>query len=155
MSIPLTINGLTFNFPTSQQDPDWSANVSDWAKEVTDAINSVVGTGDLPVTEFNLDNSNTMVDVTGLNFDTALIQAATVYYTISRSTNSVSVYEEGILHLLYTPSDGTWKCYREFTEDAQVLFQITGTGQAQIQCATLAGSSYAGKLTFRAQALTN
>lgn len=155
MSIPLTVNGLTFEFPTSQEDPDWSFNVSDWAKEITDAVNSVVGVGDLAVTSFSLDNANTFEDVTGCLFDTSSIQSSIIEYSIARSTDSIIVYEQGELHLLFDNDAGTWRVFREFTQDAQVEFNVTSIGQVQIKNATIAGANYVGKLTFRARALTN
>jgi len=127
----LTIAGNTYNYPDPGTDPGWGSEATDWARAVTDVLNSFLGPGDILPTDFEIvDDTSTPTDVVGLTFDGALVRAANVTYAIVRG----SITQTGTLYLSYngTASAGNqWTLSEQLSNDAGVRFSVTDAGQVQ------------------------
>lgn len=154
MSIPLVVNNATYNFPTSGQDPGWGSDVTDWASAVTVALTTTSGTGDITQTAAVINNNQTSAsNVAGLAFDTTVIRGAIINYAIYRSTNSNEVAEAGTVYASYKSTAGVWDFVVVGSNSANTVLSITNTGQVQYTTDNMSGTSYSGKISFRAQAL--
>lgn len=161
MSIPLIIGGQVIAFPSSAQDPNWAPAVIQFAQAVTDALQGVAGSFDVPPQIFTLDpyNPGTNVNIPLLNFPVSNVRSAIVYYSLLRSTTTTTVGDAGTLQLLYNPINMTgskWEVVRIGTEDggAGITFTVTDAGQVQFSTNTLGGINHSGKLLYSSKALT-
>lgn len=91
MSKELTVNNITFNYPTSGDDPGWGGPATDWATEVTTVLNNVTAPDDILQIAFNVVNAqgdttdqSGAADIVGLQFNGASVRSATVDYAIYR-----------------------------------------------------------------------
>ena len=160
MAIELTINGLTYSFPANRDSPGWGTEVTEWAQAVSDALGSVVGTGDIVQTAFGLNNNQSSPsNVTGLSFDSAQIRGAIVDYSIYRVTNGVGateLVEAGTLYASYKSTAAVWEMAQVGVGAGTtgVTLSITNTGQVQYTSTNLSGGNYVGTMHFRARSLT-
>ena len=152
MSVKLTIQGQTIEFPVSGDPADWGPAVTEFAQAVEEAINSISGAFDVAPQVQSIDASNpaTNVDVTGLIFPPTDVQGSTIFYAVYRQTDSVSVSEAGQLEVVYNNGSGTFDFTRTGVGDAFIDFDITNTGQVRYTTSTLAGINHTGRITFRA-----
>lgn len=158
----LTVNNIPFNYPDAGQqggggDPSigYGEDATAWAEEVTGVLASLLSAGDIIETTTNILDGATLEDVAGLNFSISVTREATVQYTITRSTTTPSsMVESGFLYLTYDPVGTIWYLGQTKTENAQVVFSITSTGQVQYTSSSMGGPGYTGKITFKADTLS-
>ena len=106
MPLPLVVNGTTFLYPNSGEDPGvYGEEATAWAEEVTTVLGSVVGPGDILQTNFNLDNNQTasFADITGFIFDSNVIKGVTCSYRIERTNATSYLVEKGTLEAVFNP----------------------------------------------------
>jgi hypothetical protein len=159
MSTPLTVNNNVYNYPGPGEDPGWGADASDWAAAVTDVLASVVSTTDILQTSFTIANNvSSATNITTMTFDTALVRAANISYSIYRKTDSATSgnVESGVIYLTYdngASSGNKWLLGQQKNGESSVVFSITDAGQVQYTSSNLAGANYVGTLKFTAKTL--
>lgn len=154
MSEQLIIHGIPFNYPTAGESPGWGEAASDWAQAVTDSLNTLISVGDIfPTSASIANNQSSAVNVAGLAFNIANVKSAVIEYYIARSTSLSNLNEQGTISIIYRPSSTDWEMQRESLNDAGLLFSITSAGQLQYTSSNLSGTSYQGKIKFRARTL--
>lgn len=154
MSKQLTINGVTFNYPSPGENPDWGEAATDWAEAVTDALSGITVVGDISPTLVSIDNNIAVAqDVSGLSFDSAIIRSAIVEYFVFRSTSTTEQLESGSIVLIYSTDDNEWRLSQMHNGESLVVFTITPSGQMQYTSNNMSGASYSGRMRFRARAL--
>jgi len=159
MSIPLVVNNKTFNYPSDNQDPGWGADASDWAVEVTDVLNTILAPGDILETTFNInDDTSTPTQVQGLAFDPSLSRAATIVYSIYRtSTDTPSGNAEaGEITIIYDNNASVgqkWKMIQKKNGEAGVVLTISDLGQFSYTSTeiNLGAGGYVGIMKFSAK----
>ena len=88
MSTNLTVNNNTYAYPSAGDEPGWGEAATGWATEVTEVLNNLQGTDDIPETSFTIaDNQDPAADVVGLVFSPTTVRSAVIDYSIYR-TNS-------------------------------------------------------------------
>lgn len=158
MSRNLTVNNNTFPYPDDGDEPGWGGAATDWAEEVTDVLEVLLGADDIPETTFNVANNiSSPLDVVGLVFNPAVVRSAVVDYSIYRSTNTTELAEKGRMELIYknggTPGS-KWTIGRAFFgDDAGLTFTMTDAGQIQYVSTNVTGTSYVGQMVFEAEAI--
>jgi hypothetical protein len=155
MAKELTVNSVTYSFPDQGENPRWGKEVTGWAQEVTDVIQTLLGTNDITNTTFSLTNNQAVAaNITGLLFSTSSVRSATISYSIYISSSTTEIAENGRLYLNYKPSAGTWNVSREADEDAGVVLTITNAGQVQYTTTNIGGTGYLGQIKFKAETFT-
>jgi len=153
LSKTVTVNGNSYTLAQQGDEPPYGEDQADLIEALVDVAATVVATGDITSTTFTLGN-NTSSTVTGLVFDPAVVRAATITYTISRTTATQEVTEHGVM-LLTCVNTGTTFAFSQYsTGDAGVTFTVASTGQFSFTSSNLTGGSYVGKLTFSAKSIT-
>jgi len=155
MSTNLTVNNNTFAYPVPGDEPGWGEGATGWAVEVTEVLNNLQGTDDIPETSFTVANNNAVAtDVVGLVFNPASVRAGVIDYSIYRSTSITELAEKGKMEIIYKngASSGTkWSIGRVFFgDDAGVVFTMTDAGQVQYTSTNLSGTGYSGIMKFEA-----
>jgi hypothetical protein len=152
VAIEITIQNKVIEFPESGASPNWAPAVVAFAQAVEAALASVVGSFDVAPQTQNIDASNpgTDVDITSLNFPPATVRSASVFYAVSRETDSASAVEGGTFTIVYNADNPV----TEKWELAQYK-AITDTGQIRYSTTALAGSNHVGDIAFRAVAVLN
>lgn len=159
MSIPLTIAGTTFNYPSSGQDPNWAEEASGWAVAVTDALNTLIGPGDILTTEFSIDNNiSVATNINGLLFDSGFTRASNINYSVYRTStaNPAGNAETGTIYLIFddsAPVNQKWKLSQNKDGDAGVSFSIGDNGQVQYLSSDIGSVGYSGVIVFNAKSL--
>ncbi len=161
MSIPLTLNGVTYNYPQPGQDPSWGENGTDWAVAVTEILNTLVAPGDILTTTANInDNVAVLTDVDGMNFDPTLVRATNVTYSIYRISNDEPSghSEDGTLFLNYDNNaapGSKWTLSQRTNGNSGVVFSVTDLGQVQYRSTQIdnGGGGYTGVMKFAARSL--
>lgn len=153
MSTPLVINGTTFQIPDQGQSPPWGDDLHDLLVGITNSLNSVVGSADILTTSFNLTNNQASVaNVTGAAFDTSQVRSFVLNYSIYISTSANELSEAGTLYGTYKSTANTWDLSQTYGGSSGVVFTITNAGQIQYTTTNVLGTTYVGKLKFKAQA---
>lgn len=135
----LKVNGKVFAYPDAGQEPGWGSPATDWASEVTTALDNFAGLGVIQETSAIIENSVLEANkksVAGLIFNNTLTQSAKIQYRISRETLLTGkALETGEFEILYTPNDplNKWKITRTINggEPALVYFDIDNAGQVK------------------------
>lgn len=158
MSVQLTINGTTYNFPSSGQDPNWSESLIAWATALTDAFNSAIaGTGDILESSASIaNNTSAATDVNGLLFTTSTVKSAIVNYQCYIDAGTTGNSETGVILLTYddTGSVGNkWLMAAQKVGDAGISLSITDAGQVQYKSTDLGNASYTRRMVFSAKVL--
>lgn len=157
---PLVINNTTYNYPGTGEDPGWGDDATGWAEAVTGVLNTLLSSGDLLETTFNIANNiSASTNVVGLSFDTATVRAAVIDYSIYRisSTNASGQSETGQLFIVYdnsASSGNQWLLSRETNGDAGVNFDITDSGQFTYTSNDIGATGYSGVMKFKAKTLS-
>ena len=143
MSIELVVGGTVYNFPVTNQDPNWAEEVSGWAEAVTNVLDTIVGTGDISLTNFPLDNAQTgsFANINGFLFDQTQVRAVSATYRIQRTDGSTYLVEKGNIELVYNPQTAAWSMQRDIVGDAKVYIDVTSTGQLQYKVISLPGQT--------------
>lgn len=153
MSIPVTINGTIYQIPEQGQSPPWGDDLTPLLQAIVEVINSTSGSSDILITSFNLANNvSSAANVNGLVFDTSQVRSAIVSYSISRSTSLSEFSEAGQIYVTYSNTLGSWEISQDFAGTSGISFSITNGGQIQYTSTNMSGTSYVGKLKFKAQA---
>lgn len=156
MSKELTVNNITFNYPTSGDDPGWGGPATDWATEVTTVLNNVTAPDDILQTSFEVVNDQSVAtDVVGMQFNGASVRSAVIDYAIYRisDSNPSGLAEAGKLYLVYDDAAGFSFGQGDVVGNAGVNFSITGAGQFQYTSTDAGSLNYAGTMKFSAKSL--
>lgn len=159
MSVQLTINNNTYNFPTAGEDPQWGSEATDWAIAVTDVLNSILAPGDILLTNASINNNIAVAtNINGLLFDPAMVRAANVSYSIFRvsTSNPTGFVEEGTIFLVYNnnaSAGNKWLLSQRMNGDAHVTFNITDAGQLQYTSSDIGTAGYSSTMRFTARTL--
>lgn len=152
MSVPIVINGVTFELPTQGENPPWGMDLSDVIIALANVAEANTGTGDiLPSTFAILNNVTSPTLITGLAFDQSKVRSAQVTYSVERSNNSTEVVENGTVYITYNSTTNTWTQSQACTGDAGITFSITN-GQFYYVTTDMGGTSNSGNLGFFARA---
>lgn len=158
-TISLTINNITFEYPAPGADPGWGEDATGWAEAVTEAINSLLGVGDILETTFNVGNDVSVAEeVTGLAFNTSTVRAATIDYSIYRTSdaNPSGNAETGSITIVFddnAPATEKWIMVQKADGDAGVEFFISDAGQFSYTSTDIDSTNYSGILKFKARTL--
>ena len=160
MSIPLTINGTTYNYPSPGDDAGtWGEDATGFAVEVAAVLATLLAPGDILQTSFTVSNNVTIAsNVNGLLFDPAQVRAANITYSVYRKTDSVTSgnVENGTLYINYDTNAGAglkWTLSQQRNGDAGITFSITDAGQFQYITTDITGTNYIGQMKFSAKSL--
>lgn len=152
----LVVNNQPYEYPTAGDEPGWGSQATGWASGVTDVLANLVGPDDILETAFNVaNNQTTFADVTGLVFNAASVRAVDITYSIFRisSTNLSGFTEKGTIQLIYDNNVGWDLNQGNLLGNANVIFDITPTGQVQYKSSDIGATSYIGVMKFEAKAL--
>ena len=163
MPIPLSINGVTFNYPVKGNE-QWGVEATNWAIAVTTAINTALTPGDIPQPStgvFILNNNVTPANVSGLLIDPALFRGAIIEYSIYRVKGSTELTETGTMEVSFKTTSNTWGLSREGSagtdgDEIGVQFTILPSGQVQYTSSDITTSgTYTSLLQYRVRILKN
>jgi hypothetical protein len=155
LSKQVTVNGNNYTLNQQGDNPPWGEQQSELIEALVDVAGSVVGTGDILQTSFNLSNNvSSVTNVTGLQFDPAQVRSAIIEYSIYRSTSSAEASECGTMLVTYSSVAATWEVARYSVGEAGITFTLTAGGQGQYTSTNMAGTGHSGLLKFRARAFT-
>jgi hypothetical protein len=158
MAIKLIIQGTTYNYPSSGEDPNWAEETSSWAQAVTDALELLVGPNDILQTSFVIDNNQTSDSIIrGLYFNPTQVRAANINYSIYRSTDSGSLVETGDLLVTYDANNASgqkWQVSQRTNGNSDVLITVNDSGQFYYTSSNMTGTNYSGIMKFTAKALS-
>lgn len=163
--IELIINGTSYNFPEQGEDPPNGEEVTNWAKAVTESLNSFNSTGDILTNSFNPANNQSLIDqnVIGLSFDGNVLQGFVCEYSIYRVVKDVSdvlieeACENGTLYGSYLTEAGTWTISQvgDNVCETEITLNITNTGQVVYKSTdwkTTPSDQHSCRMVFRARA---
>lgn len=159
MPILLTIQGNTYEYPVPNEDPNWSGDATDWAEAVTDALSTLLGTGDILNSSVNIsNNASSATDITGLIFDPGQVRAANITFSVYRESDSTtSGYSEtGTIYITYDNNAATnskWILNKVGVGDSGMNFTILDTGQVQYTSNDIGSAGYSGVMKFSAKSL--
>ena len=123
------------------------------------ALSGVVGPFDISPQIYPLgpsDNPSSDTDITALNFPPSDVRAATIRYTVHRTTDTPNeVDEAGLIMIVYNDLTGTFDQSQVKTSDASITFSVSNTGQVSFSTTNISGSNHSGFITFAAQSLLN
>lgn len=154
MSIIVTVNSIPFNIPVEGEQPPWGESLTDYFVEVAKVLNSLKGANDILETGATINlNQTTFADIPDFKFNTATVRSFSVQGSVSRTTDSVKLYESFTLSGLRTDTD--WILQLEGFGDSGIILDITPAGQVQYKSVSIAGSGYVGLMKFRGIGITN
>lgn len=156
MSIALVVNGNTFLYPTNRQSPSWGEQATAWAQAVTEVLNTLQGTDDIPLTTATISNNVTDQSIVGLNFDPTQSRGAIITYSVNRFTDGVGGVERaevGYIYATYIASTTTWTVVVAGSGTAGISFGMTSLGQVTYTTDLQDGDNYNGTIVFKASAL--
>lgn len=162
----IVIKGKTINVPNSGASPNWSQGIIDAIQALSDAVNSVTATYDVPPQVQNIDanNESTNVDLNNLSFPSSEVRAATIYYSVRRKTDpsgppdGMEVTEAGTLEISFNdsrPVTQKWELVRSGQSNGLISFNITDTGQVRFTTSPLTGINHTGIISYRAISILN
>lgn len=151
MSTDLIVEGNVYTFPDQGAVPPWGADVAAWAAAVTETLAGINSIGDILARSATIgNNTSSVADVNGLIFDGVSVRGARILYSIYRTSSAIVTpkVEGGVLDIEF---DGTnWTISRESSADTGIVFTITNNGQVQYTSSSIPGTSYSGKMSYRA-----
>jgi hypothetical protein len=161
MAISLTVNGTTYLYPESGENPNWAngAGPTEWAQAVTDTLSTIVGPGDILNTTFAIDNNITVAtDVNGLIFDSGTVRAANISYSVYRTStaNPAGHAETGTIQIVFDDSasvNSKWSLTQSSNGTAGIAFSMGDNGQMQYKTSDIGATGYSGVIKFSAKAL--
>lgn len=162
----ITIKGTVINLPTSGSSPNWAPAIIEAIEALSDAVNSVAATYDVPPQAQNIDanNASTNVDLNNLSFPSVDVRAATIYYTVYRKTedsgppDGQEVTEAGTLEINFNDSNPItqkWEMIRSYGGDGLITFAVTDLGQITFSTTALTGINHTGIVSYRAISILN
>lgn len=151
MSIPVNINGTTYNLPTQSESPPWGDDLDALLQALIAVSTSAIGPADILTTNFTVANNVAApTNVMGLSFDTSTVRSAIVSYSIYRSSSTTEMSEAGQMLLTYKSTAGTWELAQYDVGSSGVTFTITNAGQVQYTASNFGGINYVAKMKFKA-----
>ena len=169
MSIQIIVNSTPIDFPSSAQSPNWAPSIIEFAQNVADALNGVVGPYDIAPQVMDILNDGAEHAVqtpsASLAFPTATVRAANIRYSIYRNNTANETHaESGMMTVVYNTQSSSWEMQRDFAGNVTpvggpgattsgLTFRIDSNGQIYYSADILSSPGYAGKLSFAAQAL--
>lgn len=161
MPITLVVNNIPFEYPVPGDEPGWGQSATDWATEVTDVLNDLLGPNDITQTSFTIQNNIAVTtDIAGLAFNTGQVRSAIIEYSIFRVSNSQPSgnAEAGTMNIVYDNSaapGSKWSLViAPVNGSAGVSFSITDNGQFQYTSNDIGAAGYSGVMKFRAKTLS-
>lgn len=159
MPVTLTVNNIPFEYPIPGDSPGWGQGATDWATEVTLALQDLQGLTDIPQKTFTIQNNITsFIDIAGLTFNTGLVRAAFIEYSVYRTSTGTpsGVSEGGLITIVYdnlAAPGSKWLVAGGPTAGVSgVTFNITDAGQFQYKSSNL-GVGHSANMHFRAKTL--
>lgn len=139
MSKTLQIGTDVFEYPDNNQNPGWGEEASNWAEAVTNALADVQSPNDIPITSISLLNQtpvdetapvNTWSNITGLFFNTALVNYCEIHYEIRRIYNGGATVKSESGSILGNFDGNTFAISREIVgDDLNIFIDVTSAGQ--------------------------
>ena len=159
MPVTLTVNNIPISYPTPGDGPGWGASATEWANQVTIALQNLQNDTDIPQTTFIVGNNvSSFTNIVGLAFNTGLVRSAIITYSIYRTSisNPSGNAESGEMMIVYdnlAAPGSKWSMIQgPKVGDAGLIFTITDAGQVQYQSSNL-GSGHSGNMHFSAKTL--
>lgn len=160
----IIIKGTPVNIPESGASPNWAPAIIEAFEALSEAVNSVTATYDVPPQVQNIDanNSSNNVNLNNLNFPSSDVLSATIFYSVLRQTDNSGppdgqdLNEAGTLEINYNagrPVGLKWEIVRTFASDAKIEFNITDLGQVQFSTTPISGINHTGSISYRAIAI--
>lgn len=161
MPVSLTVNGTTYQYPVPGEDPSWGSEATDWAKAITNVLNTLIAPGDILQTSFVINNNiNIPTNVNGLIFDSGTVRAANIDYVVYRisTSNNYGQTESGRIHLTFddsAPVNQKWTLSQTSSgTQSGIVFSIDdATGQIQYTSSDIGTLGYVGNIKFSARVL--
>ena len=142
----LQVNTSSFDFPDNGElgGQGWGEEVSGWAEAITNKINGISSNYEILISSATINNNiSSDTAISGLSFNSSLVRAAQIYYTITRTTR-----EYGILNVIYNGS--SWDISQDSViGDAGILFNVNSSGQVLYQST----NDIAGTVKFASRSL--
>lgn len=158
MPVTLTVNNIPIEYPVAGDSPGWGQGATDWATQVTIALQNLQSPTDIPQKTFTIQNNITsFADITGLTFNTGLVRAAFISFSIYRTSTGFPSgnAESGLLCIVYDnlASPGNkWLLIGSGGGLSGIVFNITDAGQLQYKSTNL-GPGHSGNMHFSAKTL--
>jgi hypothetical protein len=145
MSVTKTIGSNSYKIPQNLETAGWGEDFSAAIQALIDKVNSVSSNNDiLPATATITNNTSSNTAVTGLNFNSSLVNGAEVIYYVTRTNR-----EFGRILVMYDGS--TWKLTQGPKQGKSgVVLDIDSTGQVVYQST----NDIDGTISFTAKAYT-
>lgn len=160
MPITLIVNNIPYEYPIEGDSPGWGQPATDWATEVTLVLNELLGSSDIIQTPFVINNNVTsFTDILGLSFNTGLVRAANINYSVYRTStaNPSGHSETGVMNIVYdnlaAPGSKWQMVVYGIAGNSGVTFNITDAGQLQYKSSDIGSLGHSGTMHFRAKAL--
>lgn len=160
MPITLIVNNIPYQYPVPGDSPGWGQGATGWAEEVTAVLNDLVSPTDILPTTFSIANNNAVAsNVTGLSFNTGLVRAAFIDYSVYRTStsNPSGQSEGGQLIAVYDNSASTgnkWSLTQgPVNGNSGIIFSMTDAGQIQYTTTDIGTPGYSGVIKFSATTL--
>jgi hypothetical protein len=152
MAIELIINNNSYEYPENNENPGWGEDATAWAEAVTQTLETLQGSNDIPLTSANIID-NTSDNVLGLAFNIAQVLQFRAEYTVKRTDGVTIIMETGILYG-YNDDMGAMTLSQESHGDGQITFDITAAGQVTYDTTDnpFAGQT-SGVITFKASTM--
>jgi hypothetical protein len=159
MPVTLTVNNIPIEYPVPGDSPGWGQSATEWATQVTLALQDLQGLTDIPQKTFTIQNDvQTFTDIAGLTFNTGLVRAAFIDYSIYRTStsNPSGQVECGNINIVYdnlAAPGSKWRVVGGLIAGSSgITFQITDAGQFQYKSTDL-GAGHSANMHFRAKTL--
>lgn len=154
MSKSLVINNETYTFPDNRDSAGWGTDVTAWSVAVTDTLNRIIPSGDIISSSALINNGASATPITDLFFDPTLVRGIIIEFTIYRVTTGAGAQEKvetGTAYISYKPVAATFDFSVVGSSGSGVTLSIDNTGQVKYTSDSMTGSSYSGKINFRAR----
>lgn len=149
MSVPLTVNNNSYNYPENGENPGWGEDATAWAEAVTAVLGTLQGSNDITLSNANIANGAVAQSVLGLAFNTTQVLQFRIEYTVKRvygiPASNVKM-ETGVIFGYNDDTDVFLS--QESHGDAEVSFDIVA-GQIVYTSSTLSNPD-SGVITFKA-----
>jgi hypothetical protein len=155
MSRTLIVNNIPFEYPEQGEQQPWGEAATNWADEVTKVLAFLKGPYDvLENSQVVNYNQTTPLLIDKLFFDSCKVRTFKILGNITRTSNSVSVYETFELTGTYQDAQG-WVLQKESMSNASVVFSVDLSGQVFYVSSPVGDSgTHSGLLKFKAIALS-
>lgn len=153
MSIQVNILGNDYTLPTQGTNPPWGQDLSDIIQALISVANTTIGPSDILTTSFSINNNvASPTNIVGASFDISSVRSFIISYSIYRNSTITETSEVGQILGTYKSVAGTWELAQTNAGISGVTFTMTNSGQLQYVSTNFSGTSYSGKLKFKASA---